>query len=294
MPSNSPIVEVPGGRLFVVATPIGNLADITLRALEILKSVDRIAAEDTRHSRRLLAHHGIDTPLVSYHEHNAERRTPELIADLSAGKDVALVSDAGTPTVSDPGFRLIRAAAREGIAVIPIPGVSAVSTALSVAGLPTDRFTFVGFVPKKAKPRQEMLAQLADRSETLIFFESPRRIEALLNVLMKILGNRPAVIAREMTKLHEEFLRGPLSALKEELGRRETVRGEITLLVTGAPEEAPPDMERLRDALLERMVGDAVPLSAVARDVARRFGLPRAEVYAAALKLKDEGATRDP
>ncbi len=285
---------VTNGRLFVVATPIGNLSDITLRALDVLKSVDRIAAEDTRHTRRLLIRYGIDTPLVSYHEHNAERRTPELVAILADGKDMALVSDAGTPTVSDPGFRLIRAALRERIGVVPIPGVSAVSTALSVAGLPTDRFTFVGFVPKKKVQRREALTRLSERPETLIFFESPRRINELLDALMDALGDRPAVVAREMTKLHEEFLRGPLSTLKAELARRETVRGEITLLVAGAMENALPDMGRVRADLLQGMADADAPLSAVAREVARRFGLPRADVYAEALKLKGDRRPQSP
>ena len=237
MPSNSPTIE-PGspknaGTLYVVATPIGNKDDITVRALTVFREVDLIAAEDTRKTRRFLASHDIKSKLVSYHEHNEEKRTPQLIQKLNSGHTVALVSNAGTPLVSDPGYRLIETAISHKIDVVPIPGVSAAIAALSVAGLPTEAFVFIGFLPKKKGKRLKQLQALATGDRTLIFYESPGRILALLQDIIKIMGDRRGALAREMTKLHEEFLRGRLSEIEQNLQERTGIKGECTLLVAG-------------------------------------------------------------
>jgi len=249
MPSNSPTDKSLPPGLYVVTTPIGNMADITLRALKVLAEVDLVAAEDTRHTRRLLAHHQIDKPLVSYHEHNEIERTATLIQQLEAGAAIALVSDAGTPTVSDPGYRLVQAAAERGLPIFPVPGVSAAITALSVSGLPTDQFTFVGFPSRKKNRRAEQLADLACLSHTLIFYQSPQRLLAFLDELVETLGDRPAVLGREMTKLHEEFIRGTLSDIIRALDRKETIKGECTLLVAGAATVEPQGEEEIDAAI---------------------------------------------
>jgi 16S rRNA (cytidine1402-2'-O)-methyltransferase len=227
-------VRCPSG-LYVVATPIGNLEDITLRAINTLNGVDLIAAEDTRHTSRLLSRYQIRTPLISCHEHNELQRTPELIEKIQSGAAVALVSDAGTPSVSDPGYRLVRTAVAHRLDVFPIPGVSAAVTALSASGLPTDAFLFLGFAPKKKGKRREFLESLAAESRTLVFYESPRRVAAFLEEIRMVMGDRQAVLGREMTKLHEEFIRGVLSEIQALLAARSEVKGECTLLVTGAP-----------------------------------------------------------
>ncbi len=237
MPSNSPTTEPESpknaGALYVVATPIGNKDDITVRALSVFREVDLIAAEDTRKTRRFLAFHDIRSKLVSYHEHNEEKRTPQLIRKLNRGHQIALVSNAGTPLVSDPGYRLIETAISHNIDVVPIPGVSAAIAALSVAGLPTEAFVFVGFLPKKKGKRLQQLQALATADRTLIFYESPGRILALLQDIIKIMGDRRGALAREMTKLHEEFLRGRLSEIAQTLQVRTGIKGECTLLVAG-------------------------------------------------------------
>ena len=232
MPLNSPTRNNLAGHLYVVATPIGHLADITLRAIDTLSHADLIAAEDTRHTRRLLSAHGIETRLISYHEHNERQRTPELIQRLEQGECIALVSDAGTPSVSDPGFRLVQAAIEHGIAVIPIPGVSAVMAAVSVSGLPTDAFIFLGFPTRKKNKRMQELRNVSHLPQTLIFYQSPRRINGFLDELLEALGDRQAVLAREMTKIHEEFIRGPLSHIQAQLMEKEALKGECTLLVS--------------------------------------------------------------
>ncbi|HXL09667.1 MAG TPA: 16S rRNA (cytidine(1402)-2'-O)-methyltransferase, partial [Candidatus Bathyarchaeia archaeon] len=201
------------GTLYIVATPIGNLEDITLRALRVLKEVDVIAAEDTRHTQILLNHHGIRTPLTSYHEHNERTKAQELVTRLEQGKDIALVSDAGTPAISDPGFRLVVEAIRAAIRIIPVPGASALTAVLSASGLPTDRFIFEGFLPAKKKQRRERLHTLRDETRTLIFYEAPHRLRDALDDVHELLGNRETVLAREVSKVHEEFLRGPISEL---------------------------------------------------------------------------------
>jgi len=224
------------GTLYVVSTPIGNLEDITLRALRILKEVAIIAAEDTRHTQKLLSHFDIHTTLTSYHDFNKEEKTPVLLSKMAEGASIAIVADAGTPTLSDPGFYLIREAIRAGLPVSPIPGPAAAIAALAVSGLPPDRFLFEGFLPKKKGARARKLEQLKPDPRTLIFYESPFRIVGLLEEIKSILGDRPVVVAREMTKVFEEFIRGTVTEVLEKLGKK-TVKGEITLVVGGNREE---------------------------------------------------------
>lgn len=269
----------PTGRLYVVATPIGNLDDITLRAIRTLGSVALVAAEDTRHTARLLSHHRIQARLISYHEHNEPERAAQLLERLLAGDAVALVSDAGTPGVSDPGYRLVQAAAAQGIPVHPVPGPSAPIAALSAAGLPSDSFVFLGFAPRRQGRRARLLEELAAERRTLIWYESPRRVQDFLGELLAAWGDRPAVLAREMTKTHEEFLRAPLSALARELEKRGAVKGEVTLIVGGcqaAPEERGDSLEQA----IDRHLAEGPPnLRELSRELADRFGRPRREVY---------------
>lgn len=285
--------DIRPGTLYVVATPIGNPDDITLRALRVLASVDLIAAEDTRDTGHLLKRHGIDSRLIAYHDHNEETRAGELIQQLKAGLAVAVVSDAGTPTVSDPGYRLVRATLEAGLPVVPVPGVSAAVTALSVSGLATDSFSFIGFAPRKTGQRRSLLQGLAQRRETLIFYESPRRIGSLIAALIETLGDRPAVLGREMTKPHEEFLRGPLSGVQAALDHRPVVRGEVTLLVAGAGEAEPAPESLLEKALATALKQDSGSTADIAREVARRFDVPRKTVYALALKIRRTAAGED-
>ena len=220
------------GTLYIVSTPIGNREDITLRALRILKEADLIAAEDTRHTGLLLRHFGIQTPLTSYFEGNESRKKEFILSKLRQGERVALVSDAGTPGISDPGFRLIQTAAENRIAVVPVPGPSAVIAALSVSGLPTDAFLFKGFLPHKSKKREDWLKQLEGVRETLIFYESPHRLSETLNDIFEILGDREMVLTRELTKIYEEVLRGKVSEIQTQIGERK-LKGEITLVISG-------------------------------------------------------------
>ncbi len=220
------------GTLYLVSTPIGNLEDLTLRAKRLLTEVDQNAAEDTRHTQHLLQHDNIHTPLTSYHDHNKEEKTPILIDRLKNGHSIALVSDAGTPTISDPGYYLINGCITAGIRVSPVPGASAVLAALAVSGLPTDAFLFAGFLPKKPGARQKRLETLQPLRDTLIFFESPRRLHALLVELQARLGDRRIVIGRELTKLHEEVIRGRVSEVSAQLKDR-TIKGELTIVVEG-------------------------------------------------------------
>ena len=278
MPLNWPMLDKTAkkdtGILYVVATPIGNLQDITLRAIEILGRADLIAAEDTRHTRRLLAAHGIENHLISYHEHNERQRTAHLIAKLETGISIALVTDAGTPAVSDPGYRLVAEAVRSQIPVVPIPGVSAAISALSVAGLPTDSFTFVGFPHRKKSKRFTQLEQLAQLAHTLIFYQSPRRLVAFLNELISVMGDREAVLAREQTKMHEEFIRSSLSEMIGIVSRRSAIKGECTLLVGGAT-AAEPGEDAIESALKSAMAQQDRPLSQIAKTLAKQLGLNR-------------------
>ena len=217
------------GKLFVVGTPIGNLADITYRAVDTLNSVDFIFAEDTRVSKKLLNHYNIDKKIYSYHDHSKDSEVEKLTNLLESGNDVALISDAGTPTVSDPGYRLIRECVKKGVDIVPIPGPSAVTAALSVAGLPSDSFTFVGFLPQK-KGRIKKIEQLSEINNTIILFESPHRLLKTLNQLFEILGNRQVAIGRELTKLYEEIIRGNLKDVSQEFSKK-SVKGEIVIMI---------------------------------------------------------------
>ena len=240
------------GCLYLVATPIGNLEDITLRALRVLKEADQIACEDTRHTLKLLNHYAISKPLVSYHEHNEMRRAPELVLAMEQGQQIALVSDAGVPLVSDPGYRLVTLALRHQIAVIPVPGPSALLAALSASGLPNEEFLFAGFLPARSGERRRALERLRIEDRTIILYEAPHRIEEALVDAREILGDRPACLAREVTKLHEEFRRGMLSELVASLSER-PVRGEITLLIGAVPPEQRAAQRDSSQSLAERV-----------------------------------------
>ncbi len=284
-------LRCPSG-LYVVATPIGNLEDITLRAINTLDGVDLIAAEDTRHTARLLSRYRIRTPLISCHEHNEHQRTPELIGRIRDGAAVALVSDAGTPSVSDPGYRLVCAAVEHGVDIFPIPGVSAAVTALCASGLPTDAFVFIGFAPRKKGKRAELLVSMAAEPRTLVFYESPRRVAAFLEEIRTVMGDRAAVLGREMTKLHEEFIRGPLSEIQAVLANRPRIKGECTLLVNGAPASESVSADDLADSLRHALAQPGVHVSSLSKTLARQYHLPRKTVYEMALNLLKEAGKR--
>lgn len=279
--------------LYVVATPIGNLGDITLRAIEILGGVDLIAAEDTRHTARLLTHYGIQTPLVSCHEHNERQRSPDLIEKIRSGLSIALVSDAGTPSVSDPGYRLIRSAAKQGLPVYPIPGVSAAVTALSASGLPMDSFVFLGFAPKKQGKRQDLLESLVNESRTMVFYESPRRVTNLLKEIQNVMGDREAVLAREMTKLHEEFVRGSLSNIRSILADRQQIKGECTLLIGGDGGGTSVSEADLVHAIRFELAQQGARVSILSKRLARKYRLPKKTVYEMALQI-DRDPAKEP
>ena len=272
------------GLLYVVATPIGNLEDATYRAVRVLGEADLIACEDTRQTRKLLDHYGIQKPAISYHEHNEAERTEELVARLQDGTVIALVSDGGTPLVSDPGYRLVRAAIEGGIRVEPIPGASATLAALAASGLPTDAFHFGGFLPPKPGQRAKALEALADEHATLIFYEAPHRILESLEAVDRVLGTRPVVVARELTKIHEEFLRGTAAELHAQLAGRDTVKGEITLLIGKAL--APPPDDTPLDEAVDALVRAGSPRMDAIKQVARRRGLSKREVYERLLREK--------
>jgi 16S rRNA (cytidine1402-2'-O)-methyltransferase len=266
------------GTLYVVATPLGNLEDVTIRALRVLREAKLIACEDTRRTAGLLKAHGISTPTTSFFEHNERWKGTQVLDVIRKGDDVALVSDAGTPGISDPGYRLVRDARAEGLAVVPIPGPSAAVAALSVSGLPTDRFLFVGFLPPRSGARRAALAELAGARETLVLYESPVRVLASLEDMRQILGNREAFLCREATKLHEEYRRGTLAELSAHLAERKEVRGEIVLVVAGA-EEAPPASTETVEALFARLTAEGRTRREAVKEVARALGLPAREVY---------------
>ena len=283
----------PAGRLYVVATPIGNLGDVTVRAREVLGRVAAVAAEDTRHTGRLLAALGISRPLVSLHEHNERERMPALLARLQAGEDLAIVSDAGTPLVSDPGYHLVRAAVEAGIEVVAVPGASAVIAALSVAGLPTDRFCFEGFLPARAAARRSRLAELAQETRTMVFYEAPQRLAEFLADAAAACGDgRRAVLARELTKLHERTYHGTLAELA--LRARQDAdlqRGEIVVIVAGA-EKAVRDAAAETDRVL-RVLLKSLPPSTAAALAAELTGARRNDCYDRALELARSGAPGD-
>ena len=266
--------------LYLVATPIGNLEDITLRALRILKEVSLIACEDTRHTRKLLDHFGIRTPTISYHEHNEQTRAQELTARLLQGESIALVTDAGTPGISDPAYRVVVAAIQADIQVIPIPGATALIAGLIASGLPTDAFLFVGFLPAKRHARREKLEALRTVRETLVLYEAPHRIKETLLEAAAILGNRQASLAREMTKLYEQFLRGNLSDLSAQLQMHEP-RGEITLVIAGATadEVSPTASTTSLTAQLEQLLQTGISRNDALKQLAKMRGLSKKEAY---------------
>lgn len=272
------------GTLHLVATPIGNLEDITLRALRVLREVDLIACEDTRQTRKLLEHYGIHKPTLSYHEHNEAQRSLELIEKLRQGTSVALVADAGTPLVSDPGYRLVTKAIESGIPVEPVPGASAILAALTASGLPTDAFLFEGFLPARQGPRRKLLARLKDEPATLVFYEAPHRILEALADIDEVLGARPVVLAREMTKIHQEFLRGAAAEVRQALRSRPSLKGEITLLIGRAAAPAGDDTP-VAEAVEAAMRAGLGRMEAI-KTVARRRGLAKREVYRAMEQLR--------
>jgi 16S rRNA (cytidine1402-2'-O)-methyltransferase len=267
------------GTLYLVATPIGNLADITHRAIDVLKNVALIACEDTRHTRKLLQHYGIATKTISYHEHNEQERARQLVALLSEGKDVAVVSDAGTPSISDPGFRLVRAAIENDLPVVPVPGPSALISALIAAGLPTDEFFFGGFLPARSNARRTKLTELRSIPATLVFYEAPHRLAETLKDALEILGEREAVVARELTKLHEELRRDRLSKLAEHYLSEEP-RGEIVLLIDRNVLETAVHKEVQNiSSLVDQFERDGLDHRAALKKAARELKLSRAEAY---------------
>ena len=266
------------GTLYIVATPIGNLEDITLRALRVLREADLIACEDTRQTRKLLDHFAIARPAVSYHQHNETRRTAEIVRKLESGAKVALVSDAGTPLVSDPGYRVVAAAIAAGLPVVPVPGPCAAIGALAAAGLPTDSFRFCGFLPPKSSQRRKLLEEFRQESATLIFYEAPHRVLDALADIATVCGDRAVVVARELTKLHEEFLRGTPGSVRAQLASRTAVKGEITLLI-GKPDPTPSlDPTPLEEAV-HALEQQGVPRMEAIKQVARAHGLPKHDVY---------------
>lgn len=277
------------GILYIIPTPLGNLEDITLRALRILKEVDVIAAEDTRHTRHLLAHYGIKTALTSYHEHNEREKASSLVEQIKNGINIALVSDAGTPAIADPGFRLVVAAIRAGIQIVPLPGASAVATVVSASGLPTDRFVFEGFLPAKKPQRRAKLQALRDLTATLVFYEAPHRLNDALSDMQQILGQRETVIGREVSKIHEEFLRGKVSEVIAQLAGRD-VKGEITIVVHGSTGEAQVSEAQLRSEI-GRLTDEKIGVKEISELLGARYGLSKREVYRLTLAIKSrEGA----
>jgi 16S rRNA (cytidine1402-2'-O)-methyltransferase len=275
---------MPTGILYIVATPIGNLEDITLRAIRTLKEADIIAAEDTRHTQKLLNKYGIHAPLTSYHDHNKEEKAPVLVSRMLEGKNVALVSDAGTPGISDPGYFLINLAVDQKIPVVPVPGPTAAIAALSISGLPTDSFVFEGFLPSKQTARRKRLEELKNEKRTLVFYEAPHRILKTIEDMETVLGERKAVVTRELTKIHEEAVRGNLSEILDHL-KKGSFKGEFTIIVHGAVEE-PADQnidtrEYLRNLMLHRGMTKKEAIAAAAEEL----GLPKKDVYKESLKI---------
>lgn len=280
-------MEIKPGTLYVVATPIGNLEDMTFRAIHVLKYVDVIAAEDTRHTGKLLQHFQIATPQISYHDHNRNSRLAELLSRLRQDKAIALVTDAGMPAISDPGYELVKACAKAGIAVVPIPGCSAVVTALSVSGLSSDRFVFEGFLPAKGQERRDRLETLSAESRTLIFYEAPHRLrQTVQDLAIALGGDRSVVLARELTKLHEQLWRGTLA---EAIAYYETTEplGEYTLVVAGCEVSQPMLSESALKAELEALIRQGVSRSQASRQLAQQTSLTRREIYQLALAIPE-------
>lgn len=272
------------GTLYIVGTPLGNLEDLSPRAARILGEADIVACEDTRRTGRLLEHLGLKKPLVSYHEHNEADRARDLVERIAAGDTVALASDAGMPLVSDPGYRLVRAAIDAGLPVVPVPGPDAATTALVVSGLPADAYRFVGFLPSKATQRRKALEALAKDPATLVFYEAPHRIRKTLGDALDVLGDRPVALARELTKMHEEILRGSLSEILREVEGRENLRGEMVLVVARA--EAPRLDDKPLAERVDELIGEGAPRMDAIKQAARERGLSKREAY----RLLEDGA----
>jgi 16S rRNA (cytidine1402-2'-O)-methyltransferase len=262
------------------------MEDITLRAIRTLKEVSIIAAEDTRHTRKLLSRYEIGTRLTSYHDHNKEKKTPGLLKRLKSGSSIALVTDAGTPSISDPGHYLVRAAIREAISVVPIPGPSALVAALSVSGLPTDSFVFVGFPPRREARRKQVLQELKEEPRTLVFYESPKRLLGFMREALQVMGDRNVVVARELTKIHEEIIRGALTHVLETIESRSSLKGEYTFLVEGHEGQREFDRGLLVNDLKKMCSETDRPLGQVAKALAKKYGISRKTVYDEGLKLK--------
>jgi 16S rRNA (cytidine1402-2'-O)-methyltransferase len=275
------------GILYIVATPIGNLEDMTFRAVRVLKDVDLIAAEDTRHTQVLLNRFEIGTALTSYHQHNERTKARQLVARLKRGASIALVSDAGTPAISDPGYRLVVEALDAGIRVIPVPGPSALTAVLSAGGLPTNEFVFAGFLPAKKQERRSKLRELRDEHRSMVMHEAPHRLKECLDDLHDVLGDRRIVVAREVTKVHEEFIRGCVSQVIEELAAKE-VRGEITLVVEGSSQNTAVSEEALRDEIATLQAGGK-RVKEIAEILGEKFGYSKKEIYRLVLDQSEEG-----
>jgi len=272
-------------KLYIVSTPIGNLEDITLRALNVLGGVDLIACEDTRTTKKLLSRYNIQKPLTSYHEHNEIEKAKELLSILQEGKSIALVTDAGTPGVSDPGFRIVKLASENGVQVLSVPGPSAAVAALSISGLPTSGFTFLGFPPRQKKRLIEYLERIKDYPETLIFYESPRRIIKTLETAAEVLGERDASLSREITKLYEETLRGKISEIKDLLQSRESLKGEFTLAVEGAYQKKKEFDSETIDNLLIYLKKEGLSLKDAVKQVTSDAGVSKSKIYKKALQI---------
>jgi len=273
------------GTLYIVATPIGNLEDMTFRAVRTLKEVDLIAAEDTRHSRKLLNHYGIATRMTPYHDHNEQLKTDYLLEKLLEGQNIAIITDAGTPCIADPGYRIAKAASERGIKTVPVPGASAITAALSASGLPSDRFAFEGFLPPKQGKRKSRLLELMGEDRVIIFYEAPHRLAATLTDMAAIMGARKAVVARELTKIHEEFRSGTPGELLEYYSRQ-PVKGEVVILVSPSSERDSA-LDYDLDATLRRyLVEQGLSVKDAAARAALESGRPRSEIYTLALSIK--------
>ncbi|MBP1729099.1 MAG: rsmI [Deltaproteobacteria bacterium] len=279
--------QTSNGTLYIVATPIGNLEDMTFRAVRTLKEVDLIAAEDTRHSRKLLAHYGIATRMTPYHDHNEQLKTDYLIDRLLDGQNVALITDAGTPCIADPGYRIVQAAVAAGVRVVPIPGAAALAAAVSAAGLPSDRFAFEGFLPPRQGKRRAKLAELTNENRLLVFYEAPHRLAATLADMRETLGNRQAVVARELTKIHEEFRNGTLDEIAEYY-REQQVKGEIVILIAPPVDDGRKQITDVVPLLRQLLAERRMSFKDAVMQAAQQTGVSRTELYEMALRLKLE------